>query len=705
MLATTRHSQIDVMTHHRPSNDDGMDSPAAVVETKIGEERRADAPPPPRKHVFRLLLHGRDGCIPYLTPELMRLVFCPAVVDGNCDVVGDGPSSSDDDDDWKWLRRHFILGVAAKDTCVTAMYRDRDSSKKKRNDDDDDFAGKDESERDRSSKRTRGEPQYASGVTTTATVQPDSATSPSIMETTSNGGTGAADAPREKQCQSKKPCGYSFIDPSQTHRICTNINSHADRKDANGGGEDGSTSDYMHSYLRIPKYISTMIVPTFSLDHPSNGEECIAEGGVNNRNRHSPKMQGTNQHPNEQKQNQQRHQKKKDVIPNSTKDSMLVDTPHGWQKLSPVQYWGAVSSLTRPFPSAWDSDTPGTALESSCVGAVGLFDHFGIPRGQLDDIFAEYPNDANNGSSQGGTNTKTPAHESLLGAASPKGKWGALLQRLVQRTNEWSLRIATHRRQTRPSISFWTPLHVAASQLPLDSLLSCPASRCSRGGKTRQNIASDCGHVAFVGWDAISSSRESRRMAVRSLMTTMRSSPSPQRQYLVLSVIDLQSILDAAKEGISIIGTDLVRQWSRNGKALCLDLTYDDDITEHDERSARTMGGLIELRGEQYASDSSALHPGCKCIACRPLVKSLSKHDGICNHITAPSFSRAYIHHLIKAKEMLAETLLFVHNLHRVLLLLRQMSRAASLDAGDSMHTGRTSKNLENLCNRIEEQL
>ena len=679
------------MTTHRLQA--GMDSTAAVVETKIGEERSADATPP-RKHVFRLLLHGRDGCIPYLTPELMRLVFCPG-------------GGSSDEGDWRWRRRHFILGVAAKDTCVTAMYRDRDSSKKKRDDDDDDFAGKDEGESDRSSKRTRGEPQY-SGVTTASTVQPDLATSPSIMETTSsnkigNGGTDADDAPREKQCQSKKPCGYSFVDPSHSHRICTDINSHVDRKDANGGDEDASTSDYMHSYLRIPKYISTMIVPTFSLDNPSNGEEYIAEGGVN-RNKHSPKKQGTNQHPNERKQNQQQHQKKKGVIPNSTKDSMLVDTPHGWQKLAPVQYWGAVSSLTRPFPSASDSDTPGTALESSCVGAVGLFDHFGIPRGQLDDIFAEYPNDANNGSSQGGNNTTTPAHESLLGAASPKGKWGALLQRLVQRTNEWSHRIATHRGQTQPSISFWTPLHVAASQLPLDSLLSCPASRCSRGGKTRQNIASDCGNVAFVGWDAISSSRESRRIAVRSLMTTMRSSPSPQRQYLVLSVNDLQSILDAAKEGISIIGTDLVRQWSRNGKALCLDLTYDDS-TEHAERSARTMGGLIELRGEQYASDSSALHPGCECIACRPLFKSLSNHDSICNHITAPSFSRAYIHHLIKAKEMLAETLLFVHNLHQVLLLLCQMSRAASLDVGDSMHTGRTSKNLENLCNRIEEQL
>jgi hypothetical protein len=671
---------------------DGMDPPTAVVETKVGEEHSADATPP-RRHLFRLLLHGQDGCIPYLTPELMRLVFCPV------DSDGDGGDSSSDD--WRWRREHFILGVAVKDTCVMAFYRDRESPKKKR---DDDRVGNDS---DRSCKRTRREPQ-SSGVST-STVPPD-ARSLSILETErsdENGDGGSTDAPREKQFQSKKPCGYSFIAPSQSFRICTDINSRIGRKDANCSGEDG-TSDYMHSYLRIPKYISTMIVPTFALDHPCSasdfirsGEECIAESGVN-CNKHVSKKKATSQHPNEQKQKQQ--QKRKDVIPNNTKDSMLVDTPHGWQKLTPVQYWDAVSSLTRIFPSASDSDTLRSTLNPSYVGAVGLFDHFGIPRGQINDLFSEYPNDVKNGSSQGGTNMTTPAYESSLGAAAPKGKWGALLRRMVQRTNEWSHRIMSHRGQTQPSISFWSPVHVAASQLPLDSLLSRPASRCSQGRKTQQNIVSDCCNVAIVGWDAISFSRESRCEAVRSLMTTMRSSPLPQRQYLVLSVNDLQSILDAAKAGISIIGTDLVRQWSRNGKALCLDLTYDDSAK--DERAASKMGGMIELRDTQYACDSSVLLPGCKCIACRPLLKSSSNHDGgIRNHIMAPSFSRAYIHHLIQAKEMLAETLLFVHNLHQTLLLHRQLSRAASLDVGDSLYTGRMNKKLENFCNRIEEQL
>jgi queuine tRNA-ribosyltransferase len=209
--------------------------------------------------------------------------------------------------------------------------------------------------------------------------------------------------------------------------------------------------------------------------------------------------------------------------------------------------------------------------------------------------------------------------------------------------------------------------------------------------------------VAIVGWDAIGYGRERRDRAVRDLMATMRSSSSPPRQYLVLSVNDLRSIFDAAKAGISIIGTDLVRQWSRNGNALCLKLAYGG--SDKDDSADETTGGLIELRCERYARDSSVLLSGCRCIVCHPHFKSPSNHHGVRARVTSPSFSRAYIHHLIKAKEMLAETLLFVHNLHQMLLLFRRLSEEASLDEGDEIDTGKMNKTLVNFCNRIEKQL
>ncbi|KAJ1423902.1 tRNA-guanine(15) transglycosylase-like protein [Ochromonadaceae sp. CCMP2298] len=62
----------------------------------------------------------------------------------------------------------------------------------------------------------------------------------------------------------------------------------------------------------------------------------------------------------------------------------------------------------------------------------------------------------------------------------------------------------------------------------------------------------------------------------------------------------------------------------------------------------------LDLRDSKYARDPKPLVPGCTCHACR-------------NH------TRAYIHHLTLSKEMLAEVLLYHHNLHQ----LQQLFAAA----------------------------
>lgn len=53
--------------------------------------------------------------------------------------------------------------------------------------------------------------------------------------------------------------------------------------------------------------------------------------------------------------------------------------------------------------------------------------------------------------------------------------------------------------------------------------------------------------------------------------------------------------------------------------------------------------------------------------------------DDQCTCYTCQNFSRAYLRHLIMAKEMLAATLISIHNLHTLLQLAREM-RAAVLD-------------------------
>ena len=60
---------------------------------------------------------------------------------------------------------------------------------------------------------------------------------------------------------------------------------------------------------------------------------------------------------------------------------------------------------------------------------------------------------------------------------------------------------------------------------------------------------------------------------------------------------------------------------------------------------AYTHHGKINLNNARFAFDQAPLEEGCGCPACR-------------------SYSRAYIHHLFKAKEMLGMRLLVLHNLY-----------------------------------------
>ena len=72
--------------------------------------------------------------------------------------------------------------------------------------------------------------------------------------------------------------------------------------------------------------------------------------------------------------------------------------------------------------------------------------------------------------------------------------------------------------------------------------------------------------------------------------------------------------------------------------------------------------GQIKLKNAQYKKDSSSLDPVCQCHTCR-------------------NFSKAYLHHLVRQDEMLAATLLSLHNiafLHRLVEEIREEMMADS---------------------------
>lgn len=74
-------------------------------------------------------------------------------------------------------------------------------------------------------------------------------------------------------------------------------------------------------------------------------------------------------------------------------------------------------------------------------------------------------------------------------------------------------------------------------------------------------------------------------------------------------------------------------------------------------KAAMTNNGRMNLMNAQYARDERPISKTCTCYTCQ-------------NH------SRAYIRHLLQVREMLAGTLLSIHNIHTLLALVRQMREA-----------------------------
>jgi queuine tRNA-ribosyltransferase len=78
--------------------------------------------------------------------------------------------------------------------------------------------------------------------------------------------------------------------------------------------------------------------------------------------------------------------------------------------------------------------------------------------------------------------------------------------------------------------------------------------------------------------------------------------------------------------------------------------------------TAFSSEGRLNLRNARFTSDLGPLDPTCSCPTCR-------------------HYSRAYLRHLVNAKEMLGSILLSVHNLHYLLDLARQARDAVEADA------------------------
>ena len=110
----------------------------------------------------------------------------------------------------------------------------------------------------------------------------------------------------------------------------------------------------------------------------------------------------------------------------------------------------------------------------------------------------------------------------------------------------------------------------------------------------------------------------------RTLDATVPYLPVNRPRYL-MGVGKPDDIVGAVKRGIDMFDCVLPTRSGRNGQAF-------------------TWAGTLNLRNAKHAEDPSPLEIGCPCPACR-------------------QFSRAYLHHMVKSREIVASMLLSWHNL------------------------------------------
>lgn len=102
----------------------------------------------------------------------------------------------------------------------------------------------------------------------------------------------------------------------------------------------------------------------------------------------------------------------------------------------------------------------------------------------------------------------------------------------------------------------------------------------------------------------------------------------------VMGLGDTEGILDAIELGVDLFDCVLPTRLARHGKAL-------------------TRSGDLSIRRAEWDNDASPIEEGCECIACR-------------------RYSRSYLRHLYRTKELLGHRLLTLHNLTYTYRLLAE---------------------------------
>jgi queuine tRNA-ribosyltransferase len=152
-----------------------------------------------------------------------------------------------------------------------------------------------------------------------------------------------------------------------------------------------------------------------------------------------------------------------------------------------------------------------------------------------------------------------------------------------------------------------------------------------------------------VGGLSVGEPKEERARVMANLLPEM---PAAAPRYL-MGVGTPQDIVEAVSQGIDMFDCVLPTRNARNGHLF-------------------TGRGVVKIRNAQHRSSEQSLDDACDCYTCR-------------------HFSRAYLHHLDRCGEMLAGTLMTIHNLYYYQGLMRRLRSA--IEGGTLSALGETLQN------------
>lgn len=211
---------------------------------------------------------------------------------------------------------------------------------------------------------------------------------------------------------------------------------------------------------------------------------------------------------------------------------------------------------------------------------------------------------------------------------------------------------------------------------------------------TTANASSGSGAPPVVGYALggafLGETREERTAALRDVLAQLAaaeasssSATSPRLLRLLVGAGTPEDVLEGIGAGVDVFDSDLVGVTTALGHALCFQYEADEATLAAWESAGAEAAAAAGPRGEApfsldlndpvYAEDARRLVEGCRCFACAGLQDELLAGigaglpagglEGVPRRpVTHPGHHRAYVNHLLRTKELLAQVLLTAHN-------------------------------------------